>query len=98
MSPSSDARCPCPVEARRCPGGERFLHDPPEAVQRHRWTLRIEQWVVDNASTDGSVRMIRHDFPDAQLVVNQENLGPGRARNQVIPRCRGRYILIIDSD
>jgi N-acetylglucosaminyl-diphospho-decaprenol L-rhamnosyltransferase len=75
-----------------------ILRETLAAVQRHRGTLRMEQWVVDNASTDGSVGMIRHDFPDALLVVNQENVGPGRARNQVIPRCRGRYILNIDSD
>ena len=75
-----------------------ILRDTLEAVQRHHGTLRIEQWVVDNASTDGSVGMIRHDFPETQLVVNRENAGPGRARNQVIPRCRGRYILNVDSD
>src|ERR1700694_3146118 len=75
-----------------------ILRDTLEAVQRHHGTLRIEQWVVDNASTDGSVGMIRHDFPETQLVVNRENAGPGRDRNQVIPRCRGRYILNVDSD
>jgi GT2 family glycosyltransferase len=69
-----------------------------EAVQRNRGRLQVEHWVVDNASTDGTVEMLRREFPSVKLVVNQENLGPGRARNLVIPACRGRYILNLDSD
>jgi GT2 family glycosyltransferase len=68
------------------------------AVARHRGRLEIEYWVVDNASSDGTVAMIRSEFPQVELVVSPENLGAGRARNLVIPSCRGRYILNLDSD
>jgi GT2 family glycosyltransferase len=68
------------------------------AAARHRGRLKIEHWVVDNASSDGTVAMIRREFPNVELLVSTENLGAGRARNLVIPSCRARYILNLDSD
>lgn len=32
-------------------------------------------WVVDNASTDSSVAMLRRDFPQVQLIASEKNLG-----------------------
>jgi GT2 family glycosyltransferase len=75
-----------------------LMRDTLTAAARHRGRLAIEHWVVDNASGDGTVAMIRREFPEVELLVNPENLGAGRARNLVIPSCRGRYILNLDSD
>ena len=75
-----------------------ILGDSLEAVQRHGGRLKIEQWVIDNGSTDGSAEMVRRRYPAVNLIVSQENLGPGRARNLAIPACAGRYVLNIDSD
>ena len=36
---------------------------------------RVDVIVVDNASTDGSRAMVAEDFPDAQLIVREENAG-----------------------
>lgn len=38
--------------------------------------------VVDNASTDGTVEMVRDEFPEVRVVANAANLGPARAFNQ----------------
>jgi len=54
--------------------------------------------VVDNGSTDGSVRMIRERFPRTHVIVNAENMGFVRANNQAIARCQGRYVLLLNSD
>jgi GT2 family glycosyltransferase len=54
--------------------------------------------VVDNASSDGSVEMVHSEFPGVQLIENAENAGFARANNQAIPRCRGRYIMLLNSD
>ncbi len=36
---------------------------------------RIEVIIVDNASQDGSMQMVRENFPSARLVINKNNLG-----------------------
>lgn len=54
--------------------------------------------VVDNASTDGSVEMIEHDFPWVVLVQSKENLGFGRANNVGIRQARGTYVFLLNSD
>jgi GT2 family glycosyltransferase len=54
--------------------------------------------VVDNASSDSSVEMIRSEFPDVHLIANPENLGFGRANNQGMRAATGRYFLLLNSD
>lgn len=58
----------------------------------------VETFVVDNASHDGSPQMVRERFPWVHLIENAENVGFARANNQAIPFCRGRYILLLNSD
>lgn len=59
---------------------------------------KIETIVVDNGSSDGSAGMVRKDFPWAQMIRNEENLGFSRANNQGIAASRGRYVLLLNSD
>ena len=54
--------------------------------------------VVDNASSDGSVEMVRADFPQVVLQVNSANLGYGAAANQAIAQCEADYVLLLNSD
>ena len=58
----------------------------------------LEVIVVDNASTDGSVDMVRAEFPAVRLVVNSENRGFPGAINQGISLARGRYVLLLNPD
>jgi hypothetical protein len=60
--------------------------------------LNIEIFVIDNASKDGSAEMIRQEFPEIHLIVNEINVGFGRANNQALPFVRGRYILLLNTD
>jgi GT2 family glycosyltransferase len=60
--------------------------------------LTLQVIVVDNASSDGSVKMIQDDFPDVQLVVNRENRGFPAANNQGITMAGGRYVLLLNPD
>ena len=57
--------------------------------------INCEVIVVDNASSDASVEMIRAEFPEARLMVNDNNLGFGRANNQAMRVARGRYFLLL---
>lgn len=58
----------------------------------------FEIHVVDNHSCDGSVEMLRERFSHVLLTVNDENAGFSRACNQVIPLCKGRYVLLLNPD
>jgi len=54
--------------------------------------------VVDNASTDGSVEMIRTEFPQVTLITNTANLGFAGGNNQGIAAAQGRYVLLLNAD
>jgi GT2 family glycosyltransferase len=69
-----------------------------ESVYRTASGLASEVLVVDNASTDGSVAMVRKRFPQVCLVENPDNVGFARANNQAIRLSRGSYVLLLNSD
>jgi GT2 family glycosyltransferase len=58
----------------------------------------IEIWIVDNASTDGSVEMAQSHFPMVRLIANAENIGFASANNLALRQCSGRYILLLNPD
>lgn len=59
---------------------------------------RAEVIVVDNASADHSVEMLRQDFPAVQVMVNGANVGFTRANNQGLALSQGRYVLFLNPD
>jgi GT2 family glycosyltransferase len=59
---------------------------------------RLQAWVVDNASTDGSPELVRERFPWATLVASEENLGFGRAVNHVAERTTSEWIAPANAD
>ncbi len=54
--------------------------------------------VVDNASTDGSADMVRSEFPEARLIVNDRNVGFGAANNQGLQAATRPLVLLLNSD
>lgn len=54
--------------------------------------------VVDNASTDQSVGMLKSDYKDIILIENQKNTGFSKANNQGIHKAQGDFYLLINSD
>lgn len=59
---------------------------------------RMEVTVCDNGSTDGSIDMMRSEFPSVTLIENKKNLGFAAGNNPGIKAARGRYILLLNSD
>ena len=60
--------------------------------------IDFEVIVVDNASTDGSVEMVKKDFPQVILIENMGNRGFAAANNQGLKIAKGQYILLLNSD
>ncbi len=69
-----------------------------ETVLAQAGGLALELIVVDNASTDDSVTLVRARFPQAVLIANAENVGFARANNQGARAATGRYLLLLNSD
>ena len=67
-------------------------------IERCLESVRGEETVVvDNGSTDGTVRVVRERFPEA-AVVEQENLGLAAGWNAGMALASGRYFLILNAD
>jgi GT2 family glycosyltransferase len=54
--------------------------------------------VVDDGSTDGSVDMLRTEFPEVTVVVNETNIGVAKSYNRGVAAARGRYIQMLNTD
>ena len=68
------------------------------SVRKESTLEDLEVVVVDNNSTDGSVEMVRAEFPWVRLVVHERNLGFAGGNNAALPLCRGRYVLLLNPD
>lgn len=59
---------------------------------------KSEVIVVDNASSDDSVSMVKKNFPKVNIIGNNKNLGFSVANNQGIKESSGKYVLLLNSD
>ncbi len=75
-----------------------FIKQCINSILNSRFHLNLEIIAVDNASGDGTVDLIKKDFPDVKIIQNIKNLGFTKANNQGIKQARGRYIFILNSD
>ncbi len=69
-----------------------------DAIRKQGAQIDYDVWVVDNASTDGSVAFLRAEFPWVHLLEAETNLGFARANNWAMATCRGRAVLLLNSD
>lgn len=59
----------------------------------------IEIIVVDDCSTDNTVRVVQSfNDPRLRLLLNSRNLGAGGARNRALRAARGKWVAVLDSD
>ncbi len=74
------------------------LRESLQSVEREKGPLRIETFVVDNNSKDGSVAMVESEFPHVRLLCSPVNLGFGAANNLALALATGRYVVLLNSD
>jgi GT2 family glycosyltransferase len=60
--------------------------------------LATELIVVDNASSDHTVEMLRTEFPSVRVIANTENAGFTRANNQALAVAQGHYLFLLNPD
>jgi N-acetylglucosaminyl-diphospho-decaprenol L-rhamnosyltransferase len=68
------------------------------ALESARGKLVVQLIIIDNASRDSSVSLIRCRHPEVDLIINDVNVGFGRANNQALPLIRGKFILLLNTD
>jgi GT2 family glycosyltransferase len=77
---------------------KRYVEECLTSLETLNKDVSIEIIVVDNASTDGTVGLIRNRFPCVRLVESEKNLGFARANNLGIALTRGKYICLMNPD
>src|SRR5688572_1651622 len=68
-----------------------------EALSKSRG-VTFEIIVVDNHSKDGTVPIVRSDFPAVEIIANEQNHGFSKACNQGIDASNSRHILLLNPD
>jgi len=74
---------------------EKYL---PSVLAAARMRPGSEVIVVDNGSTDGSAEMLLANFPEAQLVALDRNLGFGGGSNRGFEHARRDVVVLLNSD
>lgn len=69
-----------------------------KSIYKETEDILFEIYVVDNASSDGSSKMIKEGFPRVNLIENKKNVGFSIANNQAIKLGKGNYILLLNPD
>jgi len=69
-----------------------------KSLREHAADWLLEIIVVDNASRDGTAKLVRQLDPGALVVENEMNIGFGRAMNRGVSLTVGEYILLLNPD
>ena len=65
-----------------------------EESEKQDWEIIV----VDNHSCDGSADMVTKHFPQVKLILNNENVGFGRAINQAAQLAHGELLFVLNPD
>lgn len=76
--------------------GAAFLRQFLPSVILHSREHRII--VADNASSDASVKILKEEFPEVELLLMKENKGYAGGYNEALRQIEARYYLLLNSD
>ncbi len=77
---------------------KQLLADCIRSIYKQTKGVSFEVIVSDNGSVDGSVQMLKNDFPSVVLVENNFNLGFGAGNNRGLVVAKGKYVFYLNSD
>jgi GT2 family glycosyltransferase len=81
-----------------CWNNKAYLGPCLESLYNSQLRSTFDVVVVDNGSTDGSLEMLRQDYPEILVIENGHNVGLSKASNQGIESTNGKYILLLNND
>lgn len=75
-----------------------LLRDCIKSIYQKTRGISFEIIIVDNASRDGSVEMLKKEFPQCKVISSNCNLGFSKGNNVAIKQAKGTYILFLNPD
>lgn len=78
---------------------QQYLRNCLESIKSQTGNLNYEIIIVDNASTDNTLEMLKENYPEIKVIVNKQNLGFTKPNNQAIRISKAeKYILLLNPD
>lgn len=78
--------------------GEHLLGDCIDSVLAQELPETVEIIVHDDASTDGSLGLLRERYPDVRVIPSEDNVGFCIANNRMVDAARGEFVLLLNND
>lgn len=79
--------------------GEKLLPPFLEGISLIKYPKdKFEVIIVDNNSSDGSIRLIEDNFSWAKLVISEKNLGFGGGNNLGVRNAKGDFLFLVNND
>ena len=77
---------------------KRTINDTLKTIFEFTKDIDFKLYVVDNGSTDGTVELIKENYPQINLIQTGENIGFGKGHNHIIDELDSKYHFIINPD
>lgn len=79
--------------------GRHYLEACLDALQQQTYPRECFEVIVsDNGSTDGSLSLLRDQYPWVRVLDNGKNLGFATGNNVAIQQSKGQYVLLLNND
>jgi GT2 family glycosyltransferase len=78
--------------------GERWLRPCLQALARQSTSFPFDVWVVDNASSDGSVALVEREHRDVRVLRNADNLGFAGGNDRALREVTTPYAVLLNND
>ena len=77
--------------------GSRFLEELLDGIKNQRFRNH-KTLLLDNASSDASLELVRAGFPWVRLISNRHNVGFSKAGNQILAESASPFICFLNTD
>ncbi len=67
-------------------------------IKQEKFQGTLEIIVHDDASTDNSIRLIKEQYPQIQLIISKQNVGFCISNNRMVAVAKGEFILLLNND
>ena len=78
--------------------GRQLLEGVLASLQRQTIAVQIRVVVIDDGSSDDTVRWLREHRPDVQLIAHEGNLGVSRSLNEGLGLAEGEFLALLNND